>query len=64
MIAPAGPVSRQRAVTGFDECERLDPTRSIPTAASDPIFEQMTLIDACGEVGITLQVQHLAVAIR
>jgi hypothetical protein len=53
-----------QAIAGFYECKRPGQTRSIPTATADPIFEQMTPIDAGGDEGITLQVQHLAVAIR
>jgi hypothetical protein len=53
-----------QAVAGLDESERLGQTRSISTAAADPIFKQVTLIDTGSDEGVTLQVQHLAVAIR
>ena len=39
-------------------------TCSISTAAADPILKQMTLIDTGSDQSITLQVQHLTVAIR
>jgi hypothetical protein len=52
----------RRRISG--QWARMSQTRSIPMASADPIFEQMTLIDAGGDEGITLQVEHLAVAIR
>jgi hypothetical protein len=48
----------------LDEGERLYQTCSISTAAADPILEQMTFIDTGSDQSITLQVQHLAVAVR
>ena len=52
-----------QAVARSDECQRLGQTGTIATAAADTVLEQVTLIDAGGQQRVTLQVQHLTVAV-
>lgn len=61
MVVSICSVSERKAI---DESKRLGQTCSISTAAADLILKQVTLIDAGSDQSITLQVQHLAIAIR
>ena len=48
---------------GADEGKCLSQVGAVVAAAARPILEQMPLIDAGGEQGVALQVQHLPVAV-
>ena len=52
-----------QTVAGADEGERLAQASTIAATAAGPVFEKATFIDAGGKQRITLQVQHLPVAV-
>ncbi len=52
-----------QAVARPDESERIGQAGTIAATAAGPILEQVPLVDAGGEERVTLQVQHLPVAV-
>ena len=49
--------------THLDVYKRQGQARPRVTAATDPVLEQVTLVDACAQQRITLQVEHLTLAV-
>jgi len=52
------------AIACLDESQRLGQASTIAAASSDPIFEQMALINPGAQKSVTLQVHHLTIAGR
>ena len=53
-----------QAVAGPDECQHLCQTGAIIPDTTDPILEQVPLVDASREKRVALEIQHLTVAVR
>ena len=52
-----------QAIARLEECQRRRKAGTIVAAAARAIFKQMPLIDPCGQQGVALQIQDLAIAV-